>query len=67
MQRVSKTVKDEEGEIEVYDWEQWVRNRWRKWVKARAIITEERWQRSGGPDESGGDHEQISDEWVRIL
>lgn len=48
MQRVSKTVKDEEGEIEVYDWEQWVRNRWRKWVKARAIITEERWQRSGG-------------------
>lgn len=47
MQRVSKTVKDEEREIQVYDWEQWVRNRWRKWVKARAIITEEWRQRSG--------------------
>lgn len=47
MQCVTKTARDEEREIEVYDWEQWVRSRRREWVRARAIMTEEWWQRSG--------------------
>lgn len=56
---MTKTARDEEREIEVYDWEQWVRSRRRECVRARAIMTEEWWQRSGGPDEStsGWDHE----------